>query len=108
MASRDSDRPRSQKLLPQGLSVMPNSLTDVETTNSVIFQITLINTTAGGVTVLVQDKQATPKVLVPTSTVPANSVSILAFPEGVLMTSGFSHQAGAASSITVEYYGYFI
>src|SRR5689334_21655949 len=106
MSSFDTLRSVAQKTLPEGLSVVPSTLTAVISKDAWVFQITVSNNTGGAVTFLVQDQQATPLILVPTISVAANTVSIIPFPEGVKMIGGIKWQAGAASSLHAEIFGF--
>ncbi len=94
-----------KKHLPQvarGLQVIPNSATDVVAHTAWIYQLVVANTTATAATLLVQDKQGTPKTLVPTVSLAPNSLTIMSFPEGVKMTGGIRWTAGTASALTAE------
>ncbi len=95
MASNSSRRTYAQKTLTEGLVAIPTGLTAITALDAVIFQVVLVNNTAGAVTVLVQDQQSTPGILIPTISVAANSAEVVPFPEGVKMTSGIKWQAGA-------------
>lgn len=89
-----------------GLSVVPDSATDVTDSRSFITQISVANVTGGAVTFLVQDKASSAKTLVPTISIPANTVIIMHWPDGVLMTGGISWTAGAADSLHAEVFGF--
>lgn len=92
--------------LTGGLSVVPNSATDVSTTNSYICQVSVANVTGGAVTFTVTDKASSAKTLIPTVSIPANTVIIMNWPNCVKMTSGISWTAGAATSLHAEIFGY--
>lgn len=92
--------------IPGGLSVVPNSATDVTTTDSYILQITVTNTTGGAVTFTVTDKASSAKTLVPAISIPANTLLIMSWPDGVKMTGGISWTAGSATSLHAEIYGF--
>ena len=106
MASLSSRRDSPQNAIQQGLSLVPSSLTAVTSADSVIYQITVSNVDSGAHTLLVQDQQATPGILVPTISIPANTVIIMEFPEGILMKSGIKWQASAANDLWSEIYGF--
>ena len=105
MASASTRRAVGQKSLPQGFVAVPSTLTELTAVDTWIFQIVVSNTTGAPVTFLVQDQQGTPRKLVPTISLGANSVTVLDFPEGVLMKSGVKWQAGAATSLDAEVFG---
>lgn len=92
--------------LTGGLSVVPNSATDVSTTNSYVCQISVANVTAGAVTFLVVDKASSAKTLVPTISIPANTLIVMNWPNCVKMTSGISWTAGTGSALHAEIFGY--
>lgn len=79
--------------LPRAMTAVPTSLTDICTTNALVFQVHVSNTTAGALTFLLQDKQATPGQLTPTVSIAANTAYILAWPEGQWAPSGIAVQA---------------
>lgn len=106
MASNSSVRSRSQKELTEGLAAVPSALTAFSSKDSWIYQITVCNNTAAPVTFLVQDQQATPIVLIPTISIAANTTYVIDFPEGVKMISGIKWQAGAATSLYSEIFGF--
>lgn len=80
--------PRPPRQLTRGLQVVPSSLTDVTSTTTVLYQLVVANTTGSAVTFLVQDKASTPKTLIPTVSIAANTVYVIAFPEGTYLTGG--------------------
>lgn len=100
-----TQRSSPQREITAGLQSVPNTPTDVTTTDSVIFQITVANTTGGAVTFTVTDKATSPKTLLPTVSIAANTAYVAVFPSGVWMTGGISWSASAASSLTAEIYG---
>ncbi len=93
------------KEITAGLQTVPNVATDLTTTDSVIFQITLANITAGAVTFTVKDKAGSPKSLLEAVSIAANTSYVIAFPEGVWMTGGITWSASAANSLNAEIYG---
>ena len=95
-----------QTELTAGLVTIPNVAADLTTEDTYVFQIVLVNKTAGAVTVTITDKATSAKTLVPTLSIAANTTQILSYPEGVKMTGGINWVAGAASSIDAEIKGY--
>lgn len=90
--------------LPRNLTAVPAILTDICTTDALVFQVHVSNTTGGALTFLVQDKQATPGQLVPTVSIAANTAYILAWPEGQPASSGLSVQ-GSGAGLQVSFVG---
>lgn len=93
------------KEIGNGLVAVPTSATDLTTTDTWINQIILVNTTAGALTVTINDKQGSPLALVPTVSLAANTLYITVFPFAVKMTSGISWSASGAG-INAEIFGY--
>jgi hypothetical protein len=81
---------------------VPTSLSTVVTTTNILTggvyldTLTVSNTTAGAVTLLVQDQQGTPVAFIPTQSIAANTTVTWVFPSGVWLPGGFSIQAGGA------------
>lgn len=88
-----------------GLQTVPNSSTDVTTTDTLLFQITVANKSGGAVTLTITDKQSSAKTLIPTLSIAANTVQIYDWPAGVLLKSGMNWVASAASSLDAEICG---
>lgn len=105
MASLSSRRAAPAKQLATGLQTIPGSATDLTTSNTVIFQIVLVNKTAGAITVTILDKQGTPKTLFGAISIPANTTLTQSFGEGVLMLGGVRWSASAGSSIDADVFG---
>ena len=95
-----------QREISPGLSTIPNVAADLTTEDSYVFQIVLVNKTAGAVTVTITDKASPAKTLIPTVSIAANTSYVIAYPEGVKMTGGINWVASAASSIDAEIHGY--
>ena len=85
--------------LSRAIQVIPNSDTDVSTTDTEIYQITVVNTTAGACTFTVKDKQATARFLIDEASIAANTTYVIAWPEGAYMEDGFSWSSGTASCL---------
>lgn len=94
--------PRPPRQLTRGLQVVPSSLTDVTSTTTVLYQLVVANTTGSAVTFLVQDKASTPKTLIPTVSIAANTVYVIAFPEGTYLTGGMKWQAGTGAALHAD------
>lgn len=90
--------------LPRAMTAVPTSLTDICTTDAHIYQVHVSNTTAGALTFLLQDKQATPGQLTPTVSIAANTAYILAWPEGQFAKDGISVQ-GSGAGLQVAFVG---
>ena len=83
-----------------GPMLVPNVATDIYSKDAHIFEIHLVNETAGAVTVTINDKQSAPRAVVPTTVaVQANSDLVWEF-TGRFCPGGLSWVASAASSIT--------
>ena len=93
MASNSTKRPIGQADVAEGLVVIPTGLTALTTTDTWVFQIAVANSTAGALTLLVTDTQASPLQLVPTASVPGNSFALFSYPEGVKLIKGMKWQA---------------
>lgn len=84
--------------LNEDLQTIPDSATDLATKDTWVFQLTIVNTTASGVTLVIADKATVPKTLM-TVTIAANTTYVIAFPEGQKMKGGLTWQAGTASAL---------
>lgn len=94
-----------QQEIAGGLQTVPNSATDLTVKDTIIFQIVVANKTGSAATFLVLDKAGSPKTLIPTVSLAANTVMVWNFPDGVLMTGGVRWQAGTASALDAEIFG---
>lgn len=90
--------------LPEAMTAVPTSLTSVCTTVARIYQVHVSNTTAGALTFLCQDRQATPGQLTPTVSIAANTAYILVWPEGQHAPDGISVQ-GSGAGLQVSFVG---
>lgn len=93
---------RGLKQVTRGLVLVPDSATDVTTEDTWLYQLTVANKTAGAVTLQVLDKAGTPRNVVPTISLDANSLAIMSWPQGVKCTGGLRWVASAASSLEAE------
>lgn len=94
--------PKPQRQIARGYQTVPSSLTDVTTTNTVIYQLTVANKTGTAATLLIQDRQGTSKTIIPTVSIAANTVYVIAWPEGTYCTGGMKWQAGTGSALDAE------
>lgn len=85
--------------LSRAIQVVPNSDTDLSTTDTELYQITVTNTTAGACTFTVKDKQATARFLVNAASIAAATTYILAWPEGAFLQSGMSWSSDTSSCL---------
>ena len=102
MASLSTKRNTPQEIVSEGLVAVPTGSTALVSVDAFIFQISVSNTTGGSLTFLVTDKNSTGAItLVPTVPIPANTIIIMSWPEGVKMNGGIQWQAGG-SGLTAE------
>ena len=107
MASRSTIRSLPQKELPSALTVLTNTATAFISKDCYIFQIVLANKTAGAITATITDQAATPLDLLTAVSLPANGLTIIAFPEGQYMPGGFKWSASANTSINASVVGFY-
>lgn len=91
-----------QEILPQ---LVPSSATDVITQDIHVTEMIFSNVTINPVTVTVQDRQATPMILLPAVSVPANSTMGIPL-RGRWMPGGLTWSASAANAIVGSIRGY--
>lgn len=96
---------RQLRSLTGGLATVPNSAADVTTSTTRVYQVVMVNKTAGQVTLTVTDKASPAKTLIPGITLDANSLAVANFAEGVQMNGGVRWTAGAADSIDADVVG---
>lgn len=75
---------------------VPTSLTDVDTKDSRLLGICILNTTAGALTFTIQTKDGSPLLLPLGGSIAANAFSSVSIPFGLLSKGGFSVQASGA------------
>lgn len=85
---------------------VPALAADVTTKDSIIYQIVIVNTTAGAITITVKDKDGTPSELLPTVNIAANTTYIAVFPYGEHMVGGINWVASGAG-LKARIYGYY-
>jgi len=93
------------KLLPRGVQVVPNSATDLTTKDTWLYQLSVANKSAGAVTLQVLDKASTPRNVVPTINLDANSLAIMSWPEGVKCAGGVRWVASVSGALEAEVVG---
>lgn len=93
--------PRFQKQYTNK-AVVPNSLTDLTTTDTMLHQILVANTTGSAVTFTLQDKAGTPIKRFAAVSIAANSTLMLVCPEGCFFEAGMSWSAGTGSALHGE------
>lgn len=81
-------------------SVVPATEEDVFTADVYVTEISITNKSSSATTLTMKDKQSTPRELVPTTTINANSVHEFRF-DGRFCPGGLTWQAGAADSLVV-------
>jgi len=86
----------------QTTTVVPSSLTDLLTTNAQVYQISVANTTASSCTLLVKDRAATARTLLPTVPIAGNTTYVISWPEGFYAPSGVQWQAGTGSCLEAQ------
>lgn len=105
MASLLTSRSIGQKTLPEGLGAIPTTLTAVSSKDSWIFQIVINNSTAGALTLTVQDQQTSAQPLLSAVSIPANTVDVITFPDAVKMINGIKWQA-SNTGLVGEIFGF--
>ena len=97
MASLSSDRYQPfPHQITETLAAVPAVATDLTTTDTRIWQITVANTTAGALTFTLKDRQATPRYICAAVSIAANTTYILAWPEGQFGSSGLNWSGSGA------------
>lgn len=87
--------------LNEDLQVVPDTTTDLTTKDTWIFQLTIVNTTAGGVTFIMADKATSPKTLM-SVTLAANTTYVIAFPEGQKMKGGITWWTNTTNAVNAS------
>ena len=81
------------------IQVVPNSDTDVSTTDTEIYQLSVTNVTGGACTLTVKDKQATARYLINAASIAAATTYVIVWPEGAWMEDGFSWSSNTSSCL---------
>jgi hypothetical protein len=91
---RTSNATGSARMEIQPQAVASSTVTSLHSDGDFhVTEMTFTNTNGSAVTILVQDNQTTPAILIPTVSLAANSVMTVDFPEGALCVGGVSWQA---------------
>lgn len=76
--------------VPETITTVPTGATDLTTTDSRLYQISIANTTAGALTITIKDRQSTPRNICTAASIAANTTYILVWPEGLFCSSGIN------------------
>lgn len=87
--------------------VVPSSATDVATTDTWIFQITITNVTASAATITMTDKATVPLDFLKTVSIAANTTYVIVFPEGKKFKNGLTWVSGTASALNASLVGWY-
>lgn len=85
---------------------VPAVAADVVAKDSIIYQITVCNTTAGAITVTIKDKDATASEILKDTSIAANTTYVIAFPFGEPMVGGINWVASGVG-LKASIYGYY-
>lgn len=85
--------------LSRAIQLVPSSDTDVSTTDTEIYQISVTNVTGAACTFTVKDKQATARYLVNAASIAAATTYVIVWPEGAYMEDGFSWASDTSSCL---------
>jgi hypothetical protein len=96
-----SEQNKREKIVEQGPSLVPLAATDIASTTTWVYMVTLTNESAGAVTCSIVDKQTTPRALVgPSLSIAANTTYVISFPEGRKMPSGITWSCSSGTVVT--------
>lgn len=101
-ASRSTLNTFGRRQVSQALQVVPDSATDLTTTDTWIFQLTITNVTGTAATITLTDKNTSPLDLMKTVSIPANTIVVVAWPEGQLMKGGINWVSGTTSALNAS------
>ena len=97
MASLSAERYRAfPNKLVEYLVPVPAVAADLSTNDTLLWQIHITNTTAGALTVTLTDLQTTPRYVLASVSIAANTSYIVAWPEGLLCPNGVNWVASGA------------
>lgn len=85
---------------------VPALAADVTVKDSIIYQITITNTTAAPITITIEDKAGTPSELLEAVPIAGNTTYVVAFPFGEHMSSGISWVASGVG-LKARIYGFY-
>jgi len=88
------------------LGTVPAVATDATTVNTWLNQIYVANTTAGALTFTVLDKASSPKTLIPTVSIPANSATLFLFGDSCQFMPGGVTWSCSGAGMTGSIFGY--
>ena len=98
------------KAFPLGFSeaiqTVPTNAADIATKDAMLWQIHVVNTTAGALTITMTDKQATARYILPAVSIAANTAYVVSWPEGLFCDDGINWVAsgsGLQASIVGTY-----
>ena len=107
MASLSSS---NYKAFPLGFSaeiqLVPAVAADLATKDAMLWQLNVVNTTAGALTITMTDKQATPRYILPAVSIAANTAYVVSWPEGLFCDDGINWVAsgvGLQASVVGTY-----
>jgi hypothetical protein len=100
-ASRSTLNTFGRTQISQDLQIVPDSATDLTTTDTWIFQLTVTNTTASAVTFTVKDRATSAKTLMSVS-IAANTMYVVVWPEGQKMKGGINWLSGTTGALTAS------
>lgn len=106
MASLSSKRSLFRTEIQQALTVVADTTAlAISSTDSIIYQIVIANSSGTAANFTITDQNTTPLDLMKTVSIAANSLSVLSFPEGVLMKGGIKWLSGTASALNGQVFG---
>jgi len=82
------------------MQFVPDSATDLTSTNSLLYSIYVNNISSGAVTFTVKDKQATPMEIIPALSIGADSAVFFEWNDGIVCPGGINWIASAASALS--------
>lgn len=86
-----------EKSVNPALQVVPNSGTALTSEDTLLFSMYVSNTTGGAVTLLVVDGNS--RQVIPTVSIPANTVQFYQWNDGIFCPGGITWTAGSASAL---------
>lgn len=99
-------RTQFQGNITDGLRAVPAVAADISTKDVLLYQLTIVNPTAGAITITIVDKQSSAKTLLGAVSIAANTTYVVAFPCGVKLKSGMNWVASGAG-LHAEIYGFY-
>jgi len=75
---------------------VPTSYADLAVTDAILWQIHAVNTTAGALTLTINDGNASTGYILPTITIAANTAYVISWPEGLICIGGVIWVASGA------------